>query len=298
MNAGWDSRTGAELTDAVQDLVAAVRDADGVEPIGGHVLESLGAGHPVAWTGERDPAGALVSLAVAPDEDPAELAVHPAHRRRGRGTALVAAALDRSGRVWAHGNLPAAASLAQQLGLVRVRTLLQMRRPGTAPAVRDLEPDLPPGVSLRAFRPGHDEQAVLGVNARAFAWHPEQGRLDLAGLRTEMAQDWFDPAGFLLAVDAQGTVLGFHWTKVHPVDPTPSAGHTGPVGEVYVLAVDPLSPIRRLGGPLTVAGLAHLAGGGLDTVLLYVEADNTRAVDLYARWDFAVHQENVVYARP
>ena len=39
------------------------------------------------------------------------------------------------------------------------------------------------------------------MNARAFAWHPEQGRLDRAGLALEMAQHWFDPAGFFLAVD-------------------------------------------------------------------------------------------------
>ncbi|GAA2018081.1 mycothiol synthase [Nakamurella flavida] len=300
MSVDW--RSGAEpgLTAEVRALVAAARDVDGVEPLGGHLLEALTTDHAPARVALRADDGTLLGLAVAPEQDPAELVVHPDHRGRGRGGALLASALDRAGRVWAHGNLPAAAALAERSGLVRVRTLLQMRRTGPPPVA----PDLPAGVRLRAFRPGRDEQALLGVNARAFAWHPEQGRLDLPGLELEMAQDWFDPAGLLLAVTDDDTVLGFHWTKVHPVDPTPppadaaGAGTSGgPIGEVYVLAVDPLSPIRRLGGALTVAGLDHLAGRGLRTVMLYVEADNTRAVELYERWSFTVHQENVVWSR-
>ena len=121
---------------------------------------------------------------------------------------------------------------------------------------------------LRTFVPGQDEEAFLAVNARAFAWHPEQGRLDLAGLRGEMAQDWFDPAGFFLAVTTGTTapeqVLGFHWTKVHPTDPNPGLPNpgqsdpvqpdpgrdeaAGPIGEIYVLGVDPEAGIRGLGG--------------------------------------------------
>ena len=145
--------------------------------------------------------------------------------------------------------------------------------------------------------PGQDEDAFLGVNARAFAWHPEQGRLDLAGLRAEMAQDWFDPAGFFLAVTddpASPTgdrVLGFHWTKVHES----VAGLPGPAGEIYVLGVDPAAGVRGLGGPLTAAGLDYLRQRGLDTVLLYVEGDNDRAVRLYQRFGFSTFLTNVVY---
>ena len=152
---------------------------------------------------------------------------------------------------------------------------------------------LPDGVTVRAFRPGDDDVAFLGVNARAFAWHPEQGRLDQAGLAAEMAQDWFDPAGFFLAVDADDTVLGFHWTKVHSSDPR----GRGPIGEVYVLGVDPLSPIRGLGTPLTIIGLEHLAQHGLSTVMLYVEGDNDRALTLYRKLGFDVAGTDVVYRR-
>jgi mycothiol synthase len=151
--------------------------------------------------------------------------------------------------------------------------------------------------------PGQDEAAFLAVNARAFAWHPEQGRLDLPGLQAEMTEDWFDPAGFFLAVrsdDSSPTgdrVLGFHWTKTHSADSTPGpSGRRGPLGEVYVLGVDPEAGVRGLGGPLTAIGLDHLGKLGLDTVMLFVEGDNTRAVKLYERFGFSVFLTNVVYA--
>jgi mycothiol synthase len=77
--------------------------------------------------------------------------------------------------------------------------------------------------------------------------------------------------------DEGGVLLGSHWTKVHP------AGDAGPdpVGEIYVLGVDPDAQGIRLGGALTDLGLAYLRGRGLDEVLLYVEEDNTAAVRLY-----------------
>ena len=82
--------------------------------------------------------------------------------------------------------------------------------------------------------------------------------------------------GFFLAFDADDRLLGFHWTKVHP--PTGRAGG-GPIGEVYVLGVDPDGRrCRGLGSALTRIGLEHLAAQGLSTVILYVEGDNDRAL--------------------
>ena len=161
--------------------------------------------------------------------------------------------------------------------------------------------------SGRSF-PGQDEAAFLGVNARAFAWHPEQGRLDLAGLQAEMAQDWFDPAGFFLAVTdrppASGRptgpdrVVGFHWTKIHPADSNPGPdGSAGPIGEVYVLGVDPAAGVRGLGTPLTAVGLDYLAGTGpghRDAVRRGRQRPRRR---LYERFGFSTFLTNVVYPR-
>ncbi|MGI8418900.1 MAG: mycothiol synthase [Nakamurella sp.] len=277
----------------VRSIADAARLADGVAALSGHIVDALGSvDDSYLLIAEQH---RLVGLAARHAGDPAELLVHPDFRGRGFGRTLLTASLATAGRVWAHGNLPAAQALSSSLRLKPVRTLLQMRRP--LPAEHTWK--VPAGVRLRTFVPGQDEEQFLAVNGRAFAWHPEQGRLDAAGLAAELAQDWFDPKGFFLAVDAAGTVLGFHWTKVHAEDPTPQGDtdQSGPIGEVYVLGVDPQSPIRRLGEPLTAAGLEYLAAQGLSAVMLYVECDNDKARRLYERWGFRVAVTDVVYAR-
>ena len=192
-------------------------------------------------------------------------------------------------RVWAHGDHPSAGALALSLGFERARVLLQMRRPLVAPVEA---PALPAGVRLRPFQPGADEQAWLAVNARAFVDLPDQGRRTIEELRTLMAEPWFDPAGFLLA-ERDGQLLGFHWTKIHGrsgvnaagVDPT-GTGHR-PMGEVYVLGVDPGAQSQGLGAALALAGLRHLQDAGVDRVMLYVDETNHAAVALYRRLGFA-----------
>jgi mycothiol synthase len=192
-------------------------------------------------------------------------------------------------RFWAHGDEPGARAFAEKHGFERVRVLWQMRR-----SLRDALPDvpLPAGVTIRGFRPGHDEDAWLGVNARAFAHHPEQGRWTSHDLELREAEPWFDPAGFLLAVDIEDTLLGFHWTKVHP-----AAGPDPAIGEIYVLGVDPSGHQRGLGKALSVAGLRHLAGQGLSQAMLYVDESNTAAVALYRRLGFEIHSTDVSYQR-
>ena len=218
----------------------------------------------------------------------AEFAVHPAHRRRGVGGALLAALLDRVRGplwVWAHGEHPAALRLAQRAGLVRQRELFQLRRMLADPIAHRA---LPAGVALRAFVPGEDEAAVVAVNNRAFAWHPEQRRWDIGELVVRETQPWFDPKGLLLAVAPAGRLLGFHWTKVHPHG----------LGEIYVLAVDPDAQGTGLGGALTVAGLGYLRERGVRQAMLYVESDNTAALHTYHKLHFTHHHTDAEFLRP
>ena len=186
--------------------------------------------------------------------------IHPAHRRQGLGSGLAAALTSRAAghgvRVWAHGDLPAAAALARSAGFTRVRSLWQMRMSLKDAAIPG--PAYPAGVTVRTFRPAKDEQAWLAVNRRAFAHHPEQGSWTLDDLRLREEETWFDPAGFFLA-ERDGQLAGFHWTKVHA-----DGGENGaPIGEVYVVGVDPGQQGGGLGRALTLAGLAHLRDRGL-----------------------------------
>jgi mycothiol synthase len=233
-------------------------------------------------------------------EAAAELVVAPAARGAGVGTALLAhvegLAAPRPLSFWAHGDLPAATALAERRGYRRARVLLQMRR-DLAGVDPEPHPALPGDVTVRPFRPGRDEEAWLRVNARAFARHPEQGRWTPEDLRLREAEPWFDPAGFLLAwrgdPDDGGTLLGSHWTKVHP----PGDAGDEAVGEIYVLGIDPDAQGLRLGRALTDLGLAHLRGRGLREVLLYTEEDNVAAVSLYERSGFRRFSVDVSWRR-
>jgi mycothiol synthase len=281
-------------------LLRAASAADGVRPLSEEAELRLQHGGP---PGGRDlvvrDGGRLAGYARL-DDGAAEGVVHPDHRRRGVGTALLRQLLDAAGdrplSVWAHGDLPGSAELLAPHGFERARVLVQMRR-DLAGVDPDPRPQLPDDVRVVPFRPGRDEDAWLRVNAAAFAHHPEQGRMTLEDLRLREAEPWFDPGGFLMAwrgdPDTDGELLGFHWTKVHP------AGDVGPepVGEVYVLGVAPEAQGLRLGRALTDLGLAHLRSRGLAEVLLYVEDDNAAAVHLYEGRGFTRFAVDVSWRR-
>jgi len=223
-----------------------------------------------------------------------ELVIHPARRGRGLGRALAgelaAAAGGHELRLWAHGDLPAAAALARAAGFERFRALWQMRRPLGAPLE---QPALPPGRTLRTFVPGQDEDEWLSLNGRAFAKHPEQGGWTRRDLGLREREPWFDPAGFFIA-EAPGAMAGFHWTKVHPPG---EADGSSAVGEVYVVGVDPAEQGSGLGRALILAGLRYLRDLGLAQVMLYVDEDNVPAIRLYQALGFTRARTDVMYRK-
>jgi mycothiol synthase len=222
-----------------------------------------------------------------------DLAVHPEARGRGVGTELARAALASTDRIeaWSHADHPAAARIAVRFGIPKERELRIMSRPTSLPVSHVV---IPPGVRVRTFLPS-DEDALLEVNAAAFAHHPEQGHMTSEDFQERVAEDWFDPAGLFLAVpdeddavDPSMQVLGFHWTKVHR-DEDP------PYGEVYVVATNPKAAGRGLGTLLTNVGLRHLATQGTDEVILYVDGDNDPAIAVYQGQGFEVIRTEVQY---
>jgi mycothiol synthase len=305
--AGW---LGPAQRDQVLRLVAEAAEADGVAPLSEQALLHVRYGGPPAPDdadrdraaddgGEPGPAGldllagaggVITGYAHLEWEEPgvasAELVTGPDHRGRGTGRVLLDALRERTGagalRVWAHGDLPAAAALARSAGLSRVRALFQMSRPLRDPLP---DPSLPAGVTLRTFVPGQDEDAWLRVNALAFAHHPEQGAWSRIDLDLREQEAWFDPAGFFLA-ERDGRLAGFHWTKVHD----------GVTGEVYVVGVDPAEQGSGLGRALTLTGLRYLRDDrGLAEVMLYVDETNRAAVRMYTALGFTLAATDVMY---
>ena len=202
----------------------------------------------------------------------------------GVATALVRHLADATGAVpahwWVTGAGPSDRAVAAALGLVATRELWQMRVPLPLPH--------PVELVWRPFVPGQDEQAWLRVNNRAFADHRDQGAQTLDRLLAKEAEPWFDPAGFVLH-EHEGRLDGFCWTKVHrDLDP--------PVGEIFVIGVDPSAHGRGLGRALVVAGLDHLHRSGLGVGMLYVDADNAAAVALYRSLGFVTVRRDMEFS--
>ncbi|MGH9015968.1 MAG: mycothiol synthase [Acidimicrobiia bacterium] len=224
------------------------------------------------------------------------LVVHPDRRGAGLEADLLDAAVER--HVAGHGGGPALLwvlgagekhdAAVAPAGFRRQRDLLQMR----APLPPSEPPVWPEGTRVRAFAPGRDEDRWLDVNNRAFADHPEQGGWTRATLRRRMAEPWFDPAGFLLAEDAAG-LAGFCWTKVHP----PAPGDPEPLGEIFVIGVDPSRRGTGLGRALSVAGLTSLAERGVRTGMLFVDGANKPALGVYRSLGFETHRLDRAYSR-
>lgn len=289
----------------VRELVGAATEYDGVAPVGEQVLRELGhdrTEHLLSTNASATGVDTIVgylNLSPPRDGEPgmAELVVHPQARRRGIGSTLARAALAKTGagnRFWAHGTLEPARATASALGLTPVRELMQMRR-----SLRDLPDTVPavPGVEIRTYAGPSDDAELLRVNNAAFAYHPEQGGWTDVELAERRDEPWFDPTGLFLAFgdshsDQAGTLLGFHWTKVHLERPG--------LGEVYVVGVDPSAQGRGLGQALTAVGIEwlgrRLADAADPTVMLYVESDNVAAVRTYQRLGFTTYSVDTAYA--
>ncbi len=261
----------------LERLFDACRSADGHAPLGDHAyLDLVSGGDPVGVVAEAE--GEMVAYGHATANRTGGwtvgIAVHPRRRDPRLVDETLTATLEAAGpgeiTCWVYH--PVIGGSVRRLGFREDRRLLQLRR--------DLPPDeqpvFPAGITVAPFQVGADEAAWLEVNNRAFAGHPENGAWTPDILRDRLAQQWFDARGCLMARD--GSVLvGFCWTKVH----------AGGVGEIYVIAVDPGYQGRSLGRALILAGLWYLTEArAASQGMLYVEADNDRALGLYRELGF------------
>jgi len=280
----------------VNELLNAAARADGRRPLSDHLyLDLVNGGHNgftglvASEPGHEHPV-AYAQVSRGNGSYAFELVIHPHHRYEMATigpelmeSALDVVAADGGGHVnwWVFEPTSAHHALAADSGMTIGRTLYQMRRP--------LPADLEVTVTTRDFEPGTDDESWLSVNNRAFADHGEQGGWTLDTFCQRRREEWFDAAGFRVH-DIDGRMAGFCWTKVHD-----ATGTEPQLGEIYVIAVDPDFHGRGLGKQLTLAGLEHLSSRGIETAMLYVDADNTAAITMYERLGFTVSATNAAF---
>ena len=288
----------ADLT-LLRGLAAAATRADDHPPFGDAVWRDLG--HPgpdsTLILGLVE-GGAVAAVHVAPADDPAavvaSILVDPGHRSPATATALLDALVtDARARaiahitLWCFGTDERSDALVSGAGFTKERELWQMR------VGLPLDEDVrwPDGIDVRAFEPGRDDAAWLEVNNRAFRDDPDQGGWTLEILQAREAEAWFDPQGFLLAFDDAG-LAGFCWTKIHAPEP-PSDPE--PLGEIYVIGVDPDRQGIGLGRALVLGGLASLHHRGVRVGMLFVDAANAAAAGLYRTLGFEIARVDRAY---
>lgn len=267
----------------IQDLLGQIAAADGVEALSEHKWMRISGAFDIreqvlltdtgkvvgyaqaAWHGAADDTGHWAIEVVASEE----------HRDPDTVAELIEAmridvAADDS-ILWSRAAYTDKA--AGRDDWVKTRALIEMRCDLPAAGVAGR----PSGLVVKTFRIGVDEEVWLRLNNAAFAGHPENGNMTRADLERRIARPWFDPAGFFLGwID--GELVASCWTKVHDDG----------VGEIYIIGVDPRWEGRGLGKSMLRVGLHHLAETGQARVaMLYVEADNQRAIGLYRRLGFA-----------
>lgn len=260
--------TARPKTEEFKEFAALVEKNDGVEAFGEASHRDVAEDRPARYMALYD--DGLVAVACMGKEG-SELAVHPAYRGQGIGRELVehVSQTVKPMRLWSHGNLPAAQALAASSRLVVVRELQQLSKDlsdATRPADRD-------DVVLRPYTDA-DADALVAVNARAFADHPEQGAM--------VAEDIPASGGEISLAISADRVVGYYWLQREPA-------------ELYVLGIDPDWQGRGLGGWLTGHCLADLAEGGAASVMLYVEGDNTAALTTYERAGFTLARSDIQY---
>lgn len=278
----------AELAAEIQQLTRTATETDGLPPFNEETLLNLAQRQAVT---ARDASGSLLGAALYRTHTDgmlsAELVVHPHARRRRVGTALAreltslltthAAPLL---QVWAHGSLPGSRELAASLGATATRELYVLALPLHAPLP---QPDLPAGMQIRAFDADRNARAWVALNAKIFAAHPEQGRMQLADLEARMRQPWFNSEDFLV-LTADDELAGYCWCKID-----------GDEYEIYVVGVAPNLAGQGLGRTLMNAGLNRLLERGAKRAILYVDGSNTPAMSLYRRLGFVTERLDVQY---
>lgn len=255
----------------VTRLLEMITQADGHPPFSEHKRESIG--------GDRSRVGAwsdttglcVVGVAALHEANrrwSVEIAVAPQQRdpRMEEAAIRVATGLvphTAEHTIWAFRTDQIEA--AMRLSYREIRSVLRMA--GTIPEEID---NAASRVTIGAMEEV-DIGGLVAVNNRAFRGHPEQGAMTAEGFGSLVDRPWFDPAAVLVAKTGE-RVAGFCITKY--------AGNG--IGEIFVIAVDPVDQQSGIGRDLIGSGFDVLRSRGARTVHVWVDKANEAAVRFYA----------------
>ena len=138
-----------------------------------------------------------------------------------------------------------------------------------------------PGPRFRPFHPA-DFDAILALNQRSFAWHPEQGRWSPQDLEAVISADRFDPED-LMVYEHEGRIVAFFhaWLADEPVS---DCAH------LEVFAIDSDVTGRGLGSQLSGAIASHVLHRGVNIIVTYTEATNLPVNLILLRWGGVIHR--------
>jgi len=261
---------------AIDRFLAEVAEVDGHPPLSGNKLAMIDAGSDRVGVWGDSEGICLVGVAAHHAGD-GHWAVEAALASRRRGSAgeeeaiRSAAALVPDGdhhTLWAFRSRQIEA--ANRLGYVGGRSVLRMSAP-----MADVVRVPSSGVSVVPMAEA-DVGAIVAINNRAFADHPEQAAMTSESFDVLSRSRWFDPDGVAVA-RCEGGIVGFCVTK---------AEGSG-VGEIYLLAVDPNSEGSGYGAMLASAGFEWLARRGATTASVWVDSTNHGAIRIYRKLGLA-----------
>jgi mycothiol synthase len=255
---------------AVERFLAEVAAADGHSPLSEHKRGAMadGSGRVVV---SSDADGIWLVGTAARHATDGHWAVEAAVAGRARLPELEREAIGRAVAVvpdparhtlWAFRNRQVEA--ARALGYRPVRAVVRL-----SAALADTALSAGGAADIRPMAPT-DVPAIVSINNRAFAGHPEQGAMTEEGFRDLERFDWFDESGVVVA-RTDREVAGFCMTK----------READAVGEIYVVAVDPANAGRGIGRELTTAALRLLGERGATVAQVWADESNRAAIRLY-----------------
>jgi len=218
--------------------------------------------------------------------------VHPDHRRKGIGSALIGWAVDAARtlgfkELFTHSNEADAFGLIEQAGFTYQRTFLRMmnRNPSATPA-----PEWPEGIRLVPLQGDELIDAVVTALDGSFIDHWNFRPTDRGEVAHELEDAGEDPALWFVAFGGN-EVAGCNICHLKTRDGV-TRGHVGPLGTTR--------PFRGigLGRALLRHGVRELAARGAVEVGLGVDSENPNsAVGLYERNGFERTTELRVFSR-